>query len=381
MKKSVKILIVVLCLIILGLSTFIIVDKIINGKNLQSDTEEFSNNISDDKEQNEHNTSIIEGTYKRADDSERTSGTLNITKCSDNSFEFKIGATKVIGRDTQESIENGSVNMGEVSGVAKKVSDNFFEFIPQNDDELMKSFDGEYKIRFTVDSKSIKIEEIYDKTKHSQGPYSGGQVQFDGVYEIVNDDVKQNNDKQNDNLSKANEAVRKALKSQNFFNKYNFPVDDNHKVTFIKLKSDGDRPIYLIESFNEDNISVSLMSVTYDNGIVLGQVHIDESYMTSIWVDPNNYIIETVNSRFGENMYTFEKLQEIQFQLLDQVMGPMDESTEESTNYYKYDVVTEKRAEISKQEYDSVLNKYDKKYKLVTIDTELTNENIDKYVK
>lgn len=379
MKKSGKILIAILFLIIVGLVTFIVVDKVIskNGKNSQSGTEEFANNtINNENAQNNDNAASMDGTYKRTDDSERTSGTLNITKYSDNGFEFQIDATKVIGSDTQKSIENGSVNMGGTSGVAKKVSDNVFEFVPEKDDVLIESFDGEYKIRFIVNSKSIKIEEIYDKTKHSQGPYSGGQVQFDGVYELVNNEIKQKG-----TLSEANEAIRKALKSPDFFKKYNFPIDDNHEVTFIKLKNYENRPVYFIQSFAEENVSVSLMSITYDDGIVLGEVYIDESFMTSIWVDPNNYILKTVNSRFGEDTFTFEKIQEVKFQLLDQLIGPMDENIEENPKYYKYDNGTEKRAEITKQEYESVLNKYDDKFKLVTIDTELTNENIDEYVK
>lgn len=235
MKKSVKILIVVLCLIIVGLVTFIVVDKVINinkkeetkveennaiaaenninnaevnnTENNSTKTESSQNkdnvsstnkseppatsinnteNNSTKNDSSPNNVSHLNGTYERPDESERTIGKLIITNTNTDSFYFEIDATRYNGRTVESSIANGTVSMGGVSGTAKKVSDDTYEFIPNDDDELMESFEGDYKIIFTLnDNKSIKIEEIYNENIHEQGPYSGWNVWFNGVYKLV----------------------------------------------------------------------------------------------------------------------------------------------------------------------------------------------------
>ena len=73
--------------------------------------------------------------------------------------------------------------MGDVSGTAKKISEGKYQFVPEKDDELMTIWEGEYIINFTVKNDStIEVEEVYDKDNYSQGPYSGGNVRFDGTY-------------------------------------------------------------------------------------------------------------------------------------------------------------------------------------------------------
>lgn len=135
------------------------------------------------EQQNKEITLYKASTYIRPDNTNRSSGELTITNFTNESFDFDINATHVNGENIEESIARGGINLGEVSGTAKKLSEGKYQFVPEKDDELMAIWEGEYKINFTViNDSTIEIEEIYDKDNYSQGPYSGGNVRFDGTY-------------------------------------------------------------------------------------------------------------------------------------------------------------------------------------------------------
>lgn len=141
-----------------------------------------TNTTNTNKEDQKSNISL-NGTYTRADETRRTTGTLKIENYTDESFEFDINTSHINGMDIDAAIERGAVNIGGTKGVAKKISNGVFQFVPDVDDELMSYWEGEYKITFTVKSNnSIELEETYDKTNHSQGPYGGHNVWFDGTY-------------------------------------------------------------------------------------------------------------------------------------------------------------------------------------------------------
>jgi flagellar basal body-associated protein FliL len=121
--------------------------------------------------------------YIRPDNTNRSSGELMITNFTNESFDFEINATHVNGEDINESIARGGINLGEVSGTAKKVSEGKYQFVPDENEELMKYFESEYKIEFNIkDDNSIEVKEIYDDAKYNQGPYAGAGVRFTGVY-------------------------------------------------------------------------------------------------------------------------------------------------------------------------------------------------------
>ena len=137
----------------------------------------------DKKSDDTNKSSSLNGLYKREDSSKATSGTLEISEDNGESFKFKIDASHVNGADIEAAIERGAVSMGGTEGTAKKISDGVYEFVPEEDDEIFEYWEGEYKITFTkTESNAIQIKETYDKGKHSEGPYGGHNVWFDGTY-------------------------------------------------------------------------------------------------------------------------------------------------------------------------------------------------------
>lgn len=63
---------------------------------------------------------------------------------------------------------------------------------------------------------------------------------------------------------------------------------------------------------------------------------------------------------------------------IEWISQPMDENDEDLGCSYGTDDNTNKT--ITKEEFDNIKNKYDES-KFVSVDTELTDENIDKYIK
>ena len=122
-------------------------------------------------------------TYTRPDNTNRSSGKLTITNFRNESFDFEINATHVNGENIEESIARGGINLGDVSGTAKKISEGKYQFVPDENEELMKYYESEYKIEFNIKAdNSIEVKEIYDDAKYSQGPYAGAGIRFTGVY-------------------------------------------------------------------------------------------------------------------------------------------------------------------------------------------------------
>ena len=138
---------------------------------------------SNNEKQKSNESYTLNGTYERADASRRTTGTMKITNYNGEAFEFSIEASHVNGQDIDAAIERGAVSIGGVEGIAFKIRDGVYEFVPDDDDDIWSYWEGDYKITFTVNSKdSISLKETYNNTKYSEGPYGGHNLWFDGTY-------------------------------------------------------------------------------------------------------------------------------------------------------------------------------------------------------
>ena len=264
MKKSVKILIVVLCLIIVGLVTFIVADKVINTKKEESINNESNNVI------------VAENNNNEIESSNTTS-------------------TKVT--DTNQGENNNSNNAT------------------------------------TTNETAI-------------------------------------------------EAIKKALKDDNWI-KENVSTDwenlekQQQELTFICLKKDNDEiPIIIVNCFIEGNVYNKATLVTYDRGKIKTET-ICDGYMRDLEVDPNNKILEVTDCHGGVWTYDYSKVESKSVSFIEWISEPVDEDYEISG--YHYGTENESN-EITKEEFDKIKNKYDG-YSFVSIETKLTNENIDKYIK
>lgn len=264
MKKSVKILIIVLCLIIVGLVTVIVVDKVMNNNK--------------DSNANENNTSIVKS---------NTSDSVNSNeKNSTNETEVAEG------NRTTNSISNNSEK--EIANEA---------------------------IREALKDKAWLQENI--SSKKSEAP----------VYVDEHDG------------------------------------DENYIEEFTFAKLDNEKYVVYDDQFQ-------LVIVSFENGKVVTSKKSIYSYY-SLRIDLNEGIVKVDDiddSQYGpaEMLPYLYEIDGIQFKPILNY-----EISSDGINYVYY----YKGVECTEEEYSKYVSQYKQGYNYVSIDTKLTDENIDKYVK
>ncbi|MBO5349192.1 MAG: hypothetical protein J6A89_05175 [Clostridia bacterium] len=190
------------------------------------------------------------------------------------------------------------------------------------------------------------------------------------------------------NNSEAVEAIKTALKDDewvkgNVMIKNNTFVDSEiereQKLTFMVLKQDN-KGLPMIAVYAKEGAASEVFIVRYENGkAVANSLKGFHSEHATLQIDPNKYI---ANYSYGHMSYCEEIYYNIQngnVVELDSIGYVFTSSadTDEITidKYYK---ITE-NTEISESEYNQIKSKYDG-YKFYSIDTNLTDANIDKYI-
>lgn len=192
-----------------------------------------------------------------------------------------------------------------------------------------------------------------------------------------------NNVNDEPHINIATEEIKKALKDKNWINSHlltdseNFQ-DGTKKLTFICLKKDtNNSPIIIAEEFIEGYIYCKSTLITYNNGKIETQT-ICDGLMREISVEPNKRLIKVTSSNTGLTTYSFSEVKNNNISFIEWIAQPMDENAEDLGYSYGTDDNTNKT--ITKEEFDNIKNKYDDS-KFVSVDTELTDKNIDKYIK
>lgn len=268
MKKSTKILIIILCLIILGLITFIIVDKAINKRG--------------------------EISYLNVNEAENNNTRNDNTQSEDNNL--AINGQKPPIKNTEKNIDD------------------------------------------TTESKNSDSEAI--------------------------------------------KAIKSALKDKNWIQD-NIMIDSDilnntdQELTFMCLKKESDgTPIIILHNLGNLSVYTKSILVSYENGKVITEV-ICEGPMKGLEVDPNNRILKVVHAHMGVTESSYSKVVNKKTSFLESFGEPyIDEPSVKYWHGNKNDEVEE----ISKEEYKNLIKKYEN-YNFVSIDTKLTDENIDKYIK
>lgn len=124
---------------------------------------------------------IENGTYKRISDGEASGSTLEIKNSTDDSFDFTIDAYRYTRpEDIQWCIDNGAVNIGELSGTAKRIDTDKFEF-EEADKDLLDLCGGVYKTQFTIKSDNT-ISIVTIMASEESDPHCGHGVTLAGKY-------------------------------------------------------------------------------------------------------------------------------------------------------------------------------------------------------
>lgn len=288
MEKGVKVLIVILCLIIVGLVAFIVVDKFIVQnleENATVDKISTSNSMGNLANQNNQNNQVID--------------------------------------KNRESNNNNTTN-------------NIIDNTTKNErSELNKS--NEYTVAISEIKKYLKDDEWI---------------------------------KNNVSLENGNE----------------YPDNEPQKYTFIVVKNSSNFPIIVIKAQRQSGTgTMQAFVVTYRDkkvvstevasGYRIASLFDDE---TDIKVDPNNALVNYYSDLGGgcENM--IYNISNGESKELD-IYGYYEGGEHEGTWYFK-EPFWRGVSTISEQEYNSIKSKY-QSYNFYAISTELTDENIDKYVK
>ena len=280
MKKSVKILIVILCLIIVGLVTFIVVDKVMNK----------------DSNANENNTGIV-------------------------------------GSNTSDSVNNNVKN-----------STNETEIAEENRTTSSTSNNSEIEIANDAIRKALKDEK-----------WVTGNL-FGGAYISYEDWRKEQSGFDSE------ETAKQIYK--------NFCDSERN---FAKITSINGMPAYLVDMVATGANSHKLNLVTYKNGKVVTSKNPIVTEYANVRADLNNNLIITMGDVEGvSEIYKIEN---------NEFKGILYIEVEVGTDRYTHDKYFYNGTECTENEYKSYCDEFQTKYDFKEIKTELTNENIDKYVK
>ena len=201
-----------------------------------------------------------------------------------------------------------------------------------------------------------------------------------------------NNSKDNKKAT-AVEAIKKALKDESW-RKENVMMKvtcfgdtsskNSQKLSFMRVVGADYEPLIIVEAYSEDDLSSQAFMVYYKNGKVVSipltgdPIHI---YHGSVGVDPNK---AKMNIGYMHMGYEYNIMYDIKSGMKEFVQGTGSYNTYENDEiiyeFYKYEGDIDNKNVISESEYNEMNNAYDNYY-FYEISTELTNSNIDKYVK
>lgn len=198
--------------------------------------------------------------------------------------------------------------------------------------------------------------------------------------------------------SEAVTAIKNALKDKKWLKEnammkescfVDTPIKHEQTLTFMVLKNkNGNNPMIAVKASSEEDLSAEVFVVWYENGKVLSNsirgtaFHINHG---DIEIDPNNLIAKDSYIHmgyFGDEYYDISKGKSVSLNYIGyEVTSGGDESEDEVSNYYIAKGNTDTGAKVgTKSEYDKINSKYSS-YKFSSIDTQLNNTNIDKYIK
>lgn len=169
----------------------------------------------------------------------------------------------------------------------------------------------------------------------------------------------------------ANEAIRKVLKDKDWLNKKVKFTDDKseQKITFAKISSINGNPAYFVYCIGNGGDATKLILITYDGSNVVTS-NVEQDYGSFI-VDLNKNIVCEI-SDMGEVYYEIKNNKFVELASTGSGEFIADDNTNVTypPSYINNEVV-------SPEDFEDFKNKYN----FLSIETKLTDENIDKYVK
>ena len=262
---------------------------------------------------------------------------------------------------------------------------------------------GEYSYHI-IDLENIKL--IEKNTQNSSNvTNSTNNININNSESTTNNVNNSNSSKTNLNntenvLTNSSESLeiselKKCLKDKewlknNVFMKKNCfgnNIEGNQTLTFMKLKAvDNKKPMVAVKTTSEKDLSSEVFLVSYSEGKVTAKsitgfaLHIGHS---DVQIDPNNQMADHTYFHMGVVKDTYINLKNSNTEFLDSIgyYFELDENgLEKKSDFIKHYGEENNNTNITEEEYNNIKSKYNN-YKFYDIATELTDSNIDKYLK
>lgn len=151
----------------------------------------------------------------------------------------------------------------------------------------------------------------------------------------------------------------------------------NPELTFICLKKENDGTPMIIVQYDAlgNTGTMSWALISYNKGKIGTQV-IDPGMARMICVDPNNRTMCITINDEGNPAFEYYKVEN----KIASVTDKIKQSGEEDCKFFKGILNSYEYEEITEEEYSKYVSQYKEGYNFVSIETKLTDENIDRYV-
>jgi len=207
------------------------------------------------------------------------------------------------------------------------------------------------------------------------------------------DDV--DTDKKEKNEIDAVKAVKDALKDKSWLEKNIYVQEDekwsdtgagNQKLTFIVCKN-SEKPVIVIKNVAEEIRFSKIVLVTFSNGkVVAERINQGHMYHGDYGVDANKCVVNSVYMNKGREAYIYHSIANGQLNFIGEYGTQNGFDIENDVETFEYFVNKRSMEDTSEIVTESEYNEYKEslnvdQYNFVEIGTELTEKNIDMYIK
>ncbi|MBR2786818.1 MAG: hypothetical protein IKD76_04930 [Clostridia bacterium] len=199
----------------------------------------------------------------------------------------------------------------------------------------------------------------------------------------------------NNEYTTAVNEIKKCLKDRNWLKQNIYISEDENSIggdisdqiiNFIVCKGNS-KPIVLVQAQSDNARFTKIILVTYIDGNVkaeiINQGHIYHGYYT---VDANKCVVCTTYMHQGDNATILHSVLDGSVKFLGEYGHCENYNSETGAMLMDYYIVknsiSDKAEKVSEEEYESYAESLNiKQYNFVTVGTELTDKNVDTYIK
>lgn len=239
----------------------------------------------------------------------------------------------------------------------------------------------------TINDLQEKIDKVSETVNPSNTTNATNSISDKTTSSAEKNSSSNNNNNQSSNISKKSNSdlIKEYLKNSECVENnlklktscFNTDITGNQTLKFIQINT-GENCSVVVKSVAESDSSVGVFLVSCQNGQVIVNSLTDEPLHfghNEILVSPNDKKILIDYMHMDAVSKSYYSIEDGNFKLIDEVGYEIKSSTGEAV-YYKNNY----NQKCSKDEYDTINDNY-KSINFKTVDTELTNSNIDNYVK